>query len=81
MICSAVFTPKTSTKFYDTQNRINEMFFLAQLKKDSLSNESEDENLIIEEEIVEEGIKKITIRYKDSSQYQFQKAFYVQANE
>lgn len=81
IVCSSVFTPKTSSKFYDVQNKVNEMFFLAQIKKDSLLYNNEDENLIIEEEIIEGGVKKITVQYKDSSQYKFQKAFYIQANE
>lgn len=81
MIFAAVFTPRTSAKFYGTQNKVNELFFLAQLKNDSLSYESEDENLILEEEVVNEGMKMISISYKDSTQFQFEKSFYVQANE
>lgn len=81
MIFAAVFTPRTSAKFYGTQNRVNELFFLAELKSDSLSDESEDENLIMEEEEINEGVKRISIKYKDSSQFQFEKSFYVQANE
>lgn len=81
MIFAAVFTPRTSAKFYGTQNKVNELFFLAQLKNDSLSYESEDENLIMEEEAVNEGVKMISVSYKDSTQFQFEKSFYVQANE
>lgn len=81
MIFAAVFTPRTSAKFYGTQNKVNELFFLAQLKNDSLSNESEDENLIIEEEVINEGVKMISVTYKDSAQFQFEKIFYVSANE
>jgi hypothetical protein len=81
MIFAAVFTPRTSAKFYGTQNKVNELFFLAQLKNDSLSYESEDENLIMKEEEVSEGVKMISVSYKDSTQFQFEKSFYVQANE
>jgi hypothetical protein len=81
MIFAAVFTPRTSAKFYGTQNRVNELFFLAQLKSDSLSNETEDENLMMEEEQINEGVKRISIKYKDSTKFQFEKSFYVQANE
>lgn len=81
MIFAAVFTPRTSAKFYSTQNKVNELFFLTQLKNDSLSNESEDENLIMEEETVNEGVKMISVKYKDSTQFQFEKSFYVQSNE
>lgn len=80
MIFAAVFTPRTAAKFYDTQNKVNELFFLAQLKTDSLLYESDDKNLIMEEENISDGVKKITIQYKDSTQFQFEKSFYVQAN-
>jgi hypothetical protein len=80
MIFAAVFTPRTSAKFYATQNKVNELFFLSQLKTDSLVYESEDENLIMEEENINEGLKKITIQYKDSTQFQFEKSFYIQTN-
>lgn len=81
MIFAAVFTPRTSTKFYDTQNKINEIFFLAQLKNDSLIYENEDDKLLIEEENISDDLKKMTIQYKDSSKFQFDKSFYVQSNE
>ncbi|PXY43142.1 hypothetical protein [Flavobacterium hydrophilum] len=78
MIFASVYTPKTSAKFYSTQNKVNELFYLSQLKSDSLSNESEDENLLIEEENINPELKKISIDYKDSTQFRFQKSFYVQ---
>ncbi|WP_269234885.1 hypothetical protein [Flavobacterium flavigenum] len=78
MIFASVYTPKTSAKFYSTQNKVNELFYLSQLKSDSLSNESEDENLLIKEENINAELKKISIDYKDSAQFKFQKSFYVQ---
>lgn len=81
LIFAAVFTPRTSPKFYNTQNKVNELFYLAQLKSDSLLYESEDEHLQIEEESIEAGIKKMTIQYTDSSQFKFQKSFYIQTED
>jgi hypothetical protein len=75
-----VYTPKTSAKFYSTQNKINELFYLSELKSDSLANESENENLLIEEESINEKLKKISVHYKDSTQFKFEKSFYVQDN-
>lgn len=80
MIFASVYTPKTSAKFYSTQNKVNELFYLSQLKSDSISNESEDENLLIEEEPVNDNLKKISIQYKDTTQFKFEKSFYVQIN-
>lgn len=80
LIFASVFTPRTSAKFYSTQNKVNELFFLSQLKNDSLQNESQDENLEIEEEIINDQLKKISVHYKDSSQFKFEKSFYVENN-
>lgn len=81
MIFATVFTPRTSAKFYGTQNKVNELFFLTQLKNDSLNAGNEDENLIIEEEVINDQLKKVSIQYKDSTKHQFDKSFYVQTNE
>lgn len=78
MIFASVYTPKTSAKFYSTQNKVNELFYLSELKNDSIVNESEDKNLIIKEEIFNVNLKKISVEYKDSTQFKFEKSFYVQ---
>jgi hypothetical protein len=80
LIFASVFTPRTSAKFYSTQNKVNELFYLTQLKNDSLQYESQDENLLIEEEVINERLKKISVQYKDSSQFKFEKSFYVESN-
>jgi hypothetical protein len=36
--------------------------------------------LLIEEESVNDNLKKISIQYKDSTQFKFEKSFYVQKN-
>jgi hypothetical protein len=78
MIFASVYTPKTSAKFYSTQNKVNELFFLEELKSDSLAGESQNDNLLIEEENINDDLKKISIDYKDSTQFKFKKSFYVQ---
>lgn len=80
LIFASVFTPRTSAKFYSTQNKVNELFFLSQLKNDSLQYESPNEDLLIEEEIVNDHLKKISVQYKDSTQFKFEKSFYVENN-
>jgi hypothetical protein len=76
LIFASVYTPKTSAKFYSTQNKVNELFYLSELESDSLSGENE--NMLIEEETVNDNLKKISIQYKDSTQFKFEKSFYVQ---
>jgi len=77
MIFASVYTPKTAAKFYSTQNKVNELFYLSQIKNDSIAND-ENENLLIEEETVNENLKKVSVQYKDSTQFKFEKTFYVQ---
>ena len=81
LIFAAVFTPRTSVKFYNTQNKVNEMFFLVQLKKDSLEFEASNNNLTIENEVINESLKKVNLNYKDSTKIHFDKSFYVQKDE
>ncbi|OUL61508.1 hypothetical protein [Flavobacterium sp. AJR] len=76
LIFTSVFTTKTSTMFYSNQNKVNEIFFLKQIQNDSIANE----NLLIEEEVINDNLKKISIQYKDSMQLKFEKSFYVQNN-
>lgn len=78
MIFASVYTPKTSAKFYSTQNKVNELFYLSELKNDSIINEGENENLIIKEENINDNLQKISVEYKDSAQLKFEKSFYVQ---
>jgi hypothetical protein len=78
LIFASVFTPRTAVKFYDTQNKVNELFFLAQLKNDSLNYENENDQLIIEEEVINNNLKKLLIYYNDSTKFKFKKSFYVQ---
>ena len=81
LVFAAVFSPRTSAHFFNTQNKINELFFLAQLKKDSLQNENKNEHFAIEETPVNQGLSKILIHYKDSANYQSDQIFYVQSEE
>ncbi|MFB3389834.1 hypothetical protein [Flavobacterium sp. LAR06] len=76
LIFASVYTPKTSAKFYGTQNKVNELFYLSELESDSISGENE--NLLIEEETVNDNLKKISVEYKDSTHFKFEESFYVQ---
>ena len=80
LIFSMVFTQRTSVKFYNTQNKVNELFYLSELEDDSLAS-STDENLIIEEQFLNTSLKEVKVSYKDSTQFQFEKSFYIQTNE
>lgn len=80
MIFSMVFTPRTSVQFYDTQNKVNELFYLAELKGDSLSNAA-DEHLVIEEHILNTALKEFKVGYKKGEGMEFEKNFYIHTDE
>lgn len=79
MVFSAVFTPKTSPKFYNSQNKANELFYLSQLQLDSIENEVE--NITVEREQLNGNLQKLNVIYKDSSNIKFNKSFYIIRNE
>ncbi|KIA97311.1 hypothetical protein OA93_15415 [Flavobacterium sp. KMS] len=76
MIFASVYTSKTSANFYCTQNMVNEIFFLKEIENDSLPNK----NILIEEELLSKDLKKISVTFKDSTRFKFEKSFYVQSN-
>lgn len=78
MIFASVFTPKTSAKYYTTQNKMNELFYLVQLENDSTLMAIDNKEYVIEEELINEQLKEIKIKFTDSAKFEFQKSFYVQ---
>lgn len=76
-----VFTAKTSSKFYETQNKINELFFVSQLGNNSLDEYLSNDSLMMEEEIIGSRLKKITVSYRDSLRLEVKKSFYIETNE
>ena len=77
MIYSAVFTSKTSLKFYSSKNKIYEAFFMAQLQQDSIFEEKGQQNYYIETEIVNSNLNKTIIKYRDSVQDYPEQFFYI----
>ncbi|MCO6147922.1 hypothetical protein [Flavobacterium sp. NRK1] len=76
IIYAAIFTPKTSARFYYSFNKTNEVFFAMQLAQDSVSERYDTDNWEITDE-TQGGVKKITANYKDSLQSYPQKSFYI----
>lgn len=77
VVYASVFSPKTTPKFYGTQNKLDELFFLTQVQDDSINN-LDDDNLKIDEEIITVNLKQISIEYKDSVKNRFHKSYYIQ---
>jgi hypothetical protein len=72
-VYAAVFNPRTSVGSYNKQNEINEMFFLLQVKKDSLS---EDSGFVIKSE-THGNLTEYNIAYPDSTKTGTKKHFYI----
>lgn len=75
MVFAAVFTPRISAKFYATQNQVNAIFFELQAENDSLQ---QNDAIEMQEENIENTVRKVTIRYKDSTNIGYERQFYVQ---
>lgn len=75
VVYAAVFTPKTTAKFYGTNNKLDEIFFLMQVQNDSVNS---IDNLTIEDEWITTSLKQVTIKYKDSAKIDFEKKYYIQ---
>nr|WP_322626516.1 hypothetical protein [uncultured Flavobacterium sp.] len=66
MVYAAVFTSKTSLKHYEEQGSVSELFYLYQLRRDSIDGEDDNDRWKVLPE-VQKGGEKITITYKDSA--------------
>lgn len=74
MVLAVVFSPKTSPKFYNSQNKANALFYEMQLNHDSVI---EIDSFQIDKEIINSNIDKILVTYKDSAKFKFKKSFYL----
>lgn len=75
MIYSVVFTPKTSSGFYVSKNKADELFFLMQLEQDSIYLNEQDYS--IAEEWQSTFLKRVTIKAKDSIGVSEEKKYYI----
>lgn len=80
MVYATVFSPKTSAKYYNSQNKTSEAFYAIQLAQDSITADYDTANWEIEEEESTGNLKKVTVKYKDSVMSYPEKSFYI-ANE
>ncbi|MFP9119336.1 hypothetical protein ACLI08_16225 [Flavobacterium sp. RNTU_13] len=79
MVYAAVFTSKTSMKHYEDQASVNELFYLYQLRRDSVKGADNVGRNIAGE--VNGGTEKMIITYKDSAAVsEHEKIFYLNAN-
>jgi len=76
MVYSAVFSPKTSIKFYTDQNKANEFFYIRQIGHDSLTEFFDSKQWEIEEETTE-NIRQVTLTLKDSLKVAMIKTFFI----
>jgi len=66
MVYAAVFTSQTSLRHYEEQGSVSELFYLYQLKRDSIDGgDSNGKWKVLPE--AQKGGEKITINYKDSA--------------
>lgn len=77
LIFAQVFSIKTSAKYYTSRSSVNELFYLFDLKSDSMVFENYNANLKIEEDFLNNSLKEITVEYTDSTKNIYRKVFYI----
>ncbi len=79
LIYSQVFTMRTSARFYNRNNAMDEVFFATMLGQDSLLVKyTEDDRMLIEEEVYK-GYKIIRVSCNDSIKPHVEKYYYLNA--
>lgn len=67
LVYASVFTPKTSSKFYISRNKITSMYYLSQINPDSIEA-SFDNKITFDKEWITPTLQKIKVEFKDSLQ-------------
>ena len=77
MVYAQVFTAKTSPRFYNSKNKVAEIYYLYQVNPDSILS-AENGNFIIKQESLDNHLEELTIEYKDSSGVKLNSNYYIQ---
>lgn len=75
LIYATVFKPKTSIKFYNSRNKLQEYFFTAQTMPDSIF--TEETNISSKEEWLKGNLKKLEMEYRDSTGIKTKQQVYI----
>ncbi|MCF6133362.1 hypothetical protein [Flavobacterium wongokense] len=77
MVYATVFTPKTAPRFYNSRNKVAEMYYMAQVNPDSIT-QMQKENTTIKQEWINTNLQQVNLEYKDSSGVVIKSNFFVQ---
>jgi type II secretory pathway component PulJ len=80
IIYSAVFASRTSIMHYNNTDEINNAFYIMQLDHDSLSEAYSSNKWEVEEENIH-GLKKVTVRYRDSVNDVLERTYYIKTGK
>ncbi|WP_291131229.1 hypothetical protein [Flavobacterium sp. UBA7682] len=80
MVYAQVFTSKTSPRFYNTKNKMVEIYYLYQVSPDSILS-ADNDNLTIKQEWENNHLQELSIEYRDSSGVKLNNTYYIQKNE
>lgn len=78
MVYATVFTPKTAPKFYNTKNKIAEVYYMAQIYPDSVE-QMQKENMVISQEWINKSLRQVSLEYKDGSGVVIKSNFFIQS--
>lgn len=78
IVFSQVFSPRTSAKYYASQNRVGELFFLFEIRHDSIMSETFSNAMKVEQVDLNNVLREISIEYTDTTENVYKRYFYVQ---
>lgn len=76
LVYAMAFTPKTTPKFYSIKNKVNEIYYLAQVNPDTIE-QLINKNLSTKNEIIKENLQQVLVEYKDSSGVSSKNIFFI----
>lgn len=77
LVYATVFTPKTAPKFYNSKNKLAELYYMAQVNPDSIEG-LQKENMVIDQEWINTNLQRLDLEYKDSSGIVIKSNFFIQ---
>lgn len=77
LVYATVFTPKTAPKFYNSKNKLAELYYMAQVDPDSIEG-LQKENMVISREWINANLQQLEMEYKDSSGVVIKSNFFIQ---
>ena len=76
LVYSQLFSSRTSPRFYNSKNKMAEVYYMFQVNPDSILS-ADNDNLNITEEYENAHLQKLAIEFKDSSGVKLKSSYFI----